>query len=288
MCKKTHTGDATTNGSTVKVIIHGRNPDSYHKRVQQIMLKNRIIPILLLKHGRCVKGKQFCDFRDVGAPVTAAKVYDAQRVDELAFLDILASQEERDVLLDIITKTAEECFMPLSVGGGIRSLDDIKMVLAAGADKVVINTAAVENPDFVAKASQHFGKANIVVSVDYKMNDKGKREVFTHSGTTKTDIDAFEWVIRLEELGAGELILTSIDHEGTMAGYDLEFITDVSTRLKIPVIAHGGVGTLAHFKEGISVGHASGVAAASIFHFTDQNPIKTRLYLKDAGLNVRI
>ncbi len=252
------------------------------------MLKNRIIPILLLKHGRCVKGKQFKDFRDTGAPVTAAKVYDAQRVDELMFLDILASREERDMLLDIVTETAQVCFMPLAVGGGIKSIEDMKTLFAAGADKVVINTAAVENSLLIAEASKYFGKANIVVSIDYRLDAEGKREVYTHAGSQATGLEAFEWALKVQELGAGELVVTSIDREGMMKGYDLEFIRKVSESLDIPVIAHGGVGSLQDLKEGITIGKASGIAAASIFHFTDQSPIKARWYLKDAGVNVRL
>lgn len=252
------------------------------------MLRNRIIPILLLKHGRCVKGKQFSNYRDTGAPVTAAKIYDAQSVDELVFLDILASQEERGMLLDIVTETAKECFMPLTVGGGLKSIEEMKMVLAAGADKVSINTAAVENPGFIREASEYFGSANVVVSVDYKLNDDGRRQVYTHGGTHPTDFELLEWSQRIAKLGAGEIILTSIDREGTMTGYDLEAIRLVSESLSIPVIAHGGAGTLEHLKEGITIGGASGIAAASIFHFTDQNPIKVRLFLKNAGVNVRV
>ena len=251
------------------------------------MLKNRIIPILLLKHGRCVKGKQFKDYRDTGAPVTAAKIYDAQRVDELVFLDILASQEERDLLLPIVTQTAEQCFMPLTVGGGIKTVEEIRIVLAAGADKVSINTAAVENPAFIAEASRYFGKANIVVSIDYKVNAVGEREVFTHGGTKPTGLNPFAWAKKVEQLGVGEIILTSIDREGSMQGYDLEFIREVSDSLGIPVIAHGGAGTTEHLREGLVQGHASGVAAASLFHFTDQNLIKARHYLTVHGANVR-
>lgn len=251
------------------------------------MLKKRIIPILLLKNGRCVKGRQFKDYRDTGSPVTAAKIYDAQRVDELVFLDILASQEQRDVFLDIITQVAEVCFMPLTVGGGIKSIDDIKILLAAGADKVSINTAGIENPDFIREAAAYFGSANIVVSIDYKF-DGTKREVFSHGARKPAGLDPFEWAKKAEALGAGEIILTSIDREGMMSGYDLDFIRQVSDALHIPVIAHGGAGTLQHLKEGITAGKAEGIAAASIFHFTDQSPIKARLSLKDAGIDVRI
>ncbi len=252
------------------------------------MLKNRIIPILLLKNGRCIKGKQFAHFRDTGAPVSAAKVYDAQRVDELVFLDIMASREQRETLLPIITETAEECFMPLTVGGGIKSIDDMNILFAAGADKVCVNTAAVENSQLIRQASEYFGRANIVVAIDYREKPDGTREVYTHAGTLATGLDALSWAQQIDSLGAGEIILTSIDREGSMNGYDLDFIRQVSDSVGIPVIAHGGVGTLAHLKEGITHGHASGVAAASIFHFTDQSPIKARAYLKDNQVNVRI
>lgn len=252
------------------------------------MLKNRIIPILLLKNGRCVKGKQFANFRDTGAPVSAAKVYDAQRVDELVFLDIMASREERETLLPIITETAEECFMPLTVGGGIKTIEDMKILFSAGADKVAINTAAVEDPDLIRRASEYFGRANIVVVIDYREKSDGTREVHTHAGMKATGLDALAWAVKADQLGAGEIILTSIDREGTMNGYDVEFIRKVAEAVNIPVIAHGGAGTLAHLKEGIMTGKASGVAAASIFHFTDQSPIKARSYLKDNQVNVRV
>lgn len=252
------------------------------------MLKNRIIPILLLKNGRCVKGKQFGNYRDTGAPVTAAKIYDAQRVDELVFLDILASVEGRDVLLDIVTETAEQCFMPLTVGGGVKSIGDVKILLEAGADKVSINSAAVENPDFIREAAEYFGRANIVVAIDYKLNEQNKNEVYTHGGTKATGKDPLAWAKEVVCLGAGEIVLTSIDREGTMTGYDLEMTRAVSEALDVPLIAHGGVGTLQHLAEGVTVGRASGVAAASIFHFTDQSPIKARHFMKCAGINVRM
>lgn len=252
------------------------------------MLKKRIIPILLLKNGRCVKSKQFKDYRDTGAPVSAAKVYDAQRVDELVFFDIMANAEKRNVLFHIVEETAQGCFMPLTVGGGIKSIGDIKLLLAVGADKVSLNTAAVENPDFIHEASEHFGRANIVVSIDYKFNQEGKREVYTHGGAKPTGLNPLEWAKKAASLGAGEIILTSIDREGTMLGYDLELIRIVSDSLAIPVIAHGGAGTLEHLKEGLVTGNASGIAAASIFFFTDQSPIKARFYLKDNGVDVRI
>jgi imidazole glycerol-phosphate synthase subunit HisF len=252
------------------------------------MLKNRIIPVLLLRQGRCVKGKKFTDYRDTGDPVTAARVYDAQRVDELVFLDVLASLEERDVLLPIVTRTAEECFMPLTVGGGIKSIDDIKVLFAAGADKVSINTSAIEDPRFLKASADHFGSANIVVAIDYKVNGSGQREVYSHGGTKATGKDPLAWSKEVEALGAGEIIVTSIDREGVMGGYDLEMIKLISETLSIPVIAHGGAGTLEDLKLGLTEGKASGIAAASIFHFTDQSPIKARWYLKDNGVNVRL
>jgi len=252
------------------------------------MLKNRIIPILLLKDGRCVKGKQFGNYRDTGNPVTAAKVYDAQRVDELVFLDILASRLGRATLLPIVTATAEQCFMPLAVGGGVKDVDDMRLLFKAGADKVSINTAAAERPDFINQAAEYFGSANVVVAIDYRLRGDGVREVYTHGGSVATGREALGWVEEAVARGAGEIILTSIDQEGTMTGYDLDFIRRVVDAVAVPVIAHGGAGTLAHLKQGIVEAHASGVAAASIFHFTDQSPIKARLYLKNEGVNVRV
>lgn len=252
------------------------------------MLKNRIIPILLLKHGRCVKGRQFGNYRDTGNPVTAAKVYDAQRVDELVFLDILASREGRDTLLEIVTETAEQCFMPLTVGGGVKDVEDMRILFAAGADKISINTAAVERPNLINQAAEYFGSANVVVAIDYRLRPDGVREVYTHGGSKASDREALAWAQEAARLGAGEIILTSIDQEGTMTGYDLDFIRQAVEAVDVPVIAHGGAGTLAHLKEGIVDAQASGVAAASIFHFTDQSPIKARLYLKNEGVNVRV
>ncbi|MBD3426533.1 MAG: imidazole glycerol phosphate synthase subunit HisF [Candidatus Omnitrophica bacterium] len=252
------------------------------------MLKNRLIPILLLRNGRCVKGRRFGEYRDTGHPVTAARIYDAQRVDELVFLDIMASLEKRDVLLNIVAETAEECFMPLTVGGGIRNLEDIKVTLAAGADKVVINSAAVERPGLINEAARVFGNSTIVVGIDYRQDGKGGREVHTHGGTKPAGLEPSDWAEQVAARGAGEIILTSIDREGMMEGYDLALIRQVSEAVDIPVIAHGGAGTLKDLRDGIEEGKASAVAAASIFHFTDQSPIKARLYLKDNSVNVRI
>ncbi len=251
------------------------------------MLKKRLIPVLLLKNGRMVKTIQFDKLRDVGNPVTAAKIYDAQTADELVFLDILASLEERKILLDIIERVTEECFMPLTVGGGVKTIEDIKMLLNTGADKVSINSAAVENPELIKEASQRFGRANIVVSIDYKKVN-GKNKVFTHGGKKETELDPVKWAIESENLGAGEILLNCIDRDGMMNGYDIETIKKVSDSVKIPVIACGGCGNLQDFIDVIRVGNASAVAAGSIFHFTDQSPIKARRFMKVAGLDVRL
>lgn len=252
------------------------------------MVKKRIIPCLLLKEGRCVKGINFANHRDVGHPVTNAKIYDAQGADELIFLDITASTEKRGILIDIVQKTADECFMPLTVGGGIRSLEDINNILRAGADKISINTIAVENPKFIRESSQKYGKQCIIVSVDYKLNKDKNLEVFTHGGTNFTGKDPVEWAIKAVELGAGEILLTNIDKEGIRAGYDIETIRKVSDCVNVPVIASGGAGTLEDLKATIVEGHASAVSLASILHFTDQNVIKARNYLNTHGIEVRI
>jgi cyclase len=251
------------------------------------MLKKRLIPILLLKNGRMVKGVKFKDFRDTGDPVTAAKVYDAQTVDELIFLDITASNDYRDILFDNVSRTAEQCFMPLTVGGGVRTVEDMRKLFEAGADKVSINTAAVQRPEFVHKAAEKFGRANIVVSIDAKRIGKGEYEVFSNSGRKPSGINAINWAKLVADQGAGEILITSMDREGTMEGYDLELTRAVADIVSIPVIANGGVGTLQHLVEGITIGHASAVAASSIFHFTDQSPIKARSFMKVAGIDVR-
>ena len=250
------------------------------------MLKKRLIPVLLLKNGRMIKTIQFDKYRDVGNPVTAAKIYDAQTADELVFLDILASVEERKMLVDIIQRVTEECFMPLTVGGGVKTVEDIKTLLNAGADKVSINTAAVENPDFIKEAARKFGSANIVVSIDYK-NINGKNKVFTHGGKKDTNLDPVEWAKEVEKLGAGEIMLNCIDRDGMMQGYDIETIRKVADSVRIPVICCGGCGNLKEFSDAIKEGHASAVAAGSIFHFTDQSPIKARAFMDSWGLSVR-
>ncbi|MDD2655139.1 MAG: glycosyl amidation-associated protein WbuZ [Candidatus ainarchaeum sp.] len=251
------------------------------------MLKVRIIPSLLLREGRCVKGVKFRDFRDTGNPVTAAKIYDAQGADELLFLDITASTEKRSILFDIVSKTAEACFMPLCVGGGIRSIEDIRKLLLVGADKVSINTAALDRPEFINEAAEVFGNQCIVASIDVRKRVDGEYEVFSDCGTKARGIGPVEWAKEAVAQGAGEILLTSIDQEGTRKGYDLGLIRMVADTVEVPVIASGGVGSLQDLVDGIVRGHASAVSAASIFHFTDQSIIKARTYMKEAGLDVR-
>ncbi|HLC96361.1 MAG TPA: glycosyl amidation-associated protein WbuZ [Candidatus Nanoarchaeia archaeon] len=251
------------------------------------MLKTRLIPVLLLKQGRMVKTIQFDKERDVGNPVTTAKIYNAQNADELVFLDILASVEERDMLIDIINRVTEECFMPLTVGGGVKTLDDIRSLLKAGADKVSINSAAVENPKLIEAAARKFGSANIVASIDFK-DVQGAKKAVTHRGTHNTNLDPVAWAKELQALGAGEIFLNNVDADGMMRGYDIQTIRAVSDAVSIPVIACGGAGTLQDFVDAIREGHASAVAAGSIFHFTDQSPIKARRFMHTAGLNVRM
>ncbi len=250
------------------------------------MLKKRIIPTLLLKDGRMVKTRQFGGHRDVGNSVTAARVYDAQRADELIFLDISASREGRGALLNIIREVSEECFMPLAVGGGIQTVDQIRELLKAGADKVVVNSVAAEHPEFIAEAAKIFGSSTIVVSIDV-LNG----EVMTRSGIRHTGKEPVAYAKEMQDQGAGEIMITNIERDGEMNGYDLDLIRSVADAVSIPVIASGGAGSLPDFKkaldDGLEGGHASAVAAASIFHFTDQSPIKARKYLVDQGMNVR-
>ncbi len=249
-------------------------------------LKIRIIPSLLLKGGRCVKGVNFTNFRDTGNPVMAARVYDSQKADELVFLDITATNEGKEPLYELAAKVADECFMPFTIGGGIKTIGQIEKLLKCGADKVSINTAAVENPKFITEAAYEFGAQCVVVSVDVKKTQKGY-EVYTHSGTKATGNEPVSFTKKMESLGAGEILLTSIDHEGTNKGYDLELTRSVADALTIPVIAHGGVGNLQHLVDGVRLGHASAVSCASMFHFTDQSTLMARTYMKTAGLNVR-
>lgn len=250
------------------------------------MLKKRIIPKLLLRNGRNVKGKQFVELRDTGFPVTNARIYDSQGADELVFLDIEASKENRGLLFDIIAKTAEEVFMPFGVGGGIKTVDDIRNLLLAGADKVVINTAAVDDLKLIERGAQLFGAQCIVVSIDFRKH-KNFYQVYTHGGTVARDLDVLTHAISVVERGAGEILLTSIDCDGMMNGYDLEITKQIAESVNIPVIASGGAGTLQHLVDAINVGQASAVAVGSLFHFTDQSPIKARAFMKVAGVNVR-
>ncbi|MAG97841.1 MAG: imidazole glycerol phosphate synthase subunit HisF [Rhodospirillaceae bacterium] len=250
------------------------------------MLKPRIIPCLDVKDGRVVKGINFVNLVDAGDPVEQARVYDAQGADELCFLDITASHENRDTLLDVVAGTADQCFMPLTVGGGVRTTADIRALLLAGADKVAINTAAVHHPEFVAEAAEKFGSQCIVVAVDAKW--AGSRyEIFTHGGRKSTGLEAIDWCARMAELGAGEILLTSMDRDGTKEGFELTLTRAVADRLTIPVIASGGVGTLDHLVEGVREGHASAVLAASIFHFGTYSVAQAKAHMQAAGVAVR-
>ena len=253
------------------------------------MLKKRIIPILLLKDGRMIKTITFDknNYRDVGNPLTTAKIYSAQWADELIFLDIEASENDRGTLLDIVKEVSEECFMPLGVGGGIRTLDDIRVLLCAGADKVIINTSAFEDENFITSAAEKFGCSTIVVSIDAKKKSDGVYEVYVRGGTKATGLDPVQWAKTVERRGAGEIIINSMNNDGVMEGMDIELIKSVTNAVNIPVIAVGGVGHLQDFQKGFEDAGASAVAAGSIFPFTDQNIIKTRRFLYDAGVSVR-
>jgi cyclase len=251
------------------------------------MLKVRIIPCLDVKDGRVVKGVQFVDLRDAGDPVEQARVYDAAGADELTFLDITASHENRDTILDVVARTAEQCFMPLTVGGGVRTLSDIRRLLLAGADKVSINSAAVARPDFVREAAEKYGDQCIVVAVDARQSAPGRWEVFTHGGRKGTGLDAIEWARRMTDHGAGEILLTSMDRDGTKSGFDLALTRAVSDAVTVPVVASGGVGTLDHLVEGVTDGGASAVLAASIFHFGTFTIADAKEHLARAGVPVR-
>ena len=251
------------------------------------MLTKRIIPCLDVKEGRVVKGVRFVELRDAGDPVQCAAAYDKQGADELVFLDIAASFEDRNILLDVVRKTAETIFMPLTVGGGVRNLDDIRNLLNAGADKVSINTAAVRNPKFVKEAAEQFGSQCIVVAIDAKR--KGDHwEVFTHGGRNPTGLEVVTWAQTMVAYGAGEILLTSMDRDGTKAGYDLELNAAVSDAVQVPLIASGGAGTLEHLAEGFTKGKADAVLAASIFHFGEFTIPQAKKYLNDKGIAVRL
>lgn len=252
------------------------------------MLKVRVIPCLDVKGGRVVKGVNFVNLVDAGDPVEQAKLYDAAGADELCFLDITASSDDRDIILDVVSRTAEACFMPLTVGGGVRTLDDIRRLLLAGADKVSINTAAVKRPEFVGEAATKFGSQCIVVAIDAKTVGPDRFEIFTHGGRNATGIDAVDWAKRMEGLGAGEILLTSMDRDGTKAGFDLPMTRAIADAVHIPVIASGGVGTLDHLVDGVNNGHASAVLAASIFHFGTHSITEAKTHMHAAGVPVRL
>ena len=251
------------------------------------MLKNRIIPCLDVKNGRVVKGINFVDLKDAGDPVEQAKIYSDGGADEICFLDITASNENRDTIYDVVEKTSKKCFVPLTVGGGIRSVDDISKLLNCGADKVSINTAAVQNTKVVIESSKKFGSQCIVVAIDAKLNND-KWEVFTHGGRENTKIDVLEFAKKMEECGAGELLVTSMDRDGTQVGYDLRLMSKISSKVNIPIIASGGVGNLDHLVDGIILGNASAVLAASIFHYGKYSIEEAKKYLDSKGIPVRI
>jgi cyclase len=251
------------------------------------MLKMRVIPCLDVKDGRVVKGVNFVNLVDAGDPVEQAKIYDAAGADELTFLDITASHENRDTLYDVVSKTAEACFMPLTVGGGVRKSEDIRKLLLAGADKVSINTAAVNNPDFVREAAQKFGDQCIVVSIDAKETAPGRFEIFTHGGRNPTGLDAVDFARRMAESGAGELLVTSMDRDGTRQGYNIPLTRAIADAVTVPVIASGGVGSLDDLVAGIRDGHATAVLAASIFHFGTFTIAQAKAHMLKAGLNMR-
>jgi cyclase len=251
------------------------------------MLKNRIIPCLDVKNGRVVKGINFVGLKDAGDPVEQARIYSDNGADEICFLDITASNENRDTIYEVVKETSKRCFVPLTVGGGVRSVDDINKLLNCGADKVSINTAAVQNPSVVIDSSKKFGSQCIVVAIDAKKNNESW-EIFTHGGRNSTGIDAIDFAILMEKNGAGELLVTSMDRDGTQKGYDIDLTSSISSSVNIPVIASGGVGNLDHLVEGIKTGKASAVLAASIFHYGKYSIKEAKEYLDSKGIPVRI
>lgn len=252
------------------------------------MLKARVIPCLDVKDGRVVKGVNFVGLRDAGDPVEQARLYDAAGADELCFLDITASSDNRSIILDVVQQTAEQCFMPLTVGGGVRGPDDVRKLLLAGADKVSVMTAAVKRPELVRELAEKFGSQCIVVAIDAKSVGPGKYEVFTHGGRTPTGIDAVAYARQVASYGAGEILLTSMDRDGTKSGFNIDLTRAVADSVSIPVIASGGVGTLEHMVEGVRDGHATAVLAASIFHFGEYTIGEAKQYMANAGLEMRL
>jgi len=252
------------------------------------MLKSRVIPCLDVKDGRVVKGVNFVDLIDAGDPVEQARIYDAQGADELCFLDITATSDNRDTIYDVVRRTAEQCFMPLTVGGGVREVEDVRQLLLAGADKVSINSAAVKRPEFVREAAEKFGSQCIVVAIDAKQTASAKFEIFTHGGREPTGIDAVEWAKKMADYGAGEILLTSMDRDGTKSGFNIPLTRAIADAVTIPVIASGGVGTLDHLAEGVREGHATAVLAASIFHFGEFTIQEAKQAMQNAGVPVRL
>ena len=252
------------------------------------MLSKRIIPCLDVKDGRVVKGVNFVNLRDAGDPVEIAKKYSDEGADEVCFLDITASNEERKTMIDVVERTAGQVFVPLTVGGGVRTLDDVRQILLAGADKVSINTAAVKNPDFVKEAADKFGSQCIVVAIDARSVGDSKWEVFTHGGRNPTGIDAVQWAQKMEDYGAGEILLTSMDKDGTKSGYDLPLTKTISRNLRIPIIASGGAGNLEHLSDGVKLGEADAVLVASIFHYGEYTIKEAKEFLSANGISVRL
>ena len=252
------------------------------------MLAKRIIPCLDVTAGRVVKGTKFLELRDAGDPVECAKLYDAQGADELVFLDITASSDDRATMVDVVARTAEQCFMPLTVGGGIRTVEDFRTMLLAGADKVSVNTAAIKIPELISDAAENFGSQCVVVAIDAKHGTPGSWRVYTHGGRNPTDLDAVEWAREVARRGAGEILLTSMDADGTCGGYDLELTAAVSAAVDIPVIASGGAGELDHLAEVLDRGHADAVLAASIFHFGTYSIAQAKHFLAERGIPVRL
>jgi len=253
-----------------------------------VMLSKRIIPCLDVKDGRVVKGVKFLNLRDAGDPVEIAKRYSDEGADEITFLDITASHEKRKIMIDVVERTASEVFVPLTVGGGVRTLEDVRRLLLAGADKVAINTAAVKDPEFVKRASDKFGSQCIVVAIDARRKDDSTWEVYTHGGRNPTGINAVEWAMEMETFGAGEILLTSMDMDGTKSGYDLKLTEAVSRTVGIPVIASGGAGNLKHLYDGITLGEADAVLVASIFHYGEYSIFEAKTFLMQNGIEIRL